>query len=240
MSVQAMTWVLESAPIPDSKEPGTPSRTALTMVLMGMANHADRDGRNAFCSIDTLAAYGRMSRSTAKRCIQTLLEHNLISRGNQDIPRAHLRIPNPPKNYDLNLGMAAPVVIPDDPEIQQGHAEPVANPTGSPEDQLTGSSENPTGSSETFNRFTREPRTVTKPPIEPSSLSPKATNSLADPPEKRFIPVDPPPERLPTAAEIEQARLEQHERNARHMAAIRADLAARKTEPEPDTERLEA
>lgn len=228
-----MTWVLEAAPIPDHKEPGTPTRTALTMVLLGMANHADREGRNAFCGIDTLAAYGRMSRSTVKRCITVLLDSGLITRGDQAIPRAHLGMPNPPKNYNLSLWMVPAAEPVDNPEIQQGQPEPVTGSTGSPVNHLTGSKTEPTGSKTTGNRFTGEPLTVHEPPIEPL-FSPNPDTSLADnPDEQRFIPrVEPTPPPAATPADIDQARREQHERNARHLKAIKADLNKKSHRPE--------
>ena len=212
-----MTWVLETAPIPEKSDlVGAPTRTALTMVLLGMANHADRHGHNAFCSLETLADYGRMSKSTVQRCISVLLEVGLITRGDQAIPRAHLKTPNPPKNYSLSMHLTVqdePTEPVDNSPIQRGQVDQVTN--DGPVQR--GQNDDSTWSKTQSNVVTADHRTVHEPPIEPL-LFRKASNSLAaDPDERRFIPnLDTPAAATP--AEIEQANREQRERNARGMA----------------------
>jgi hypothetical protein len=44
MSIEAITWALNHAPIPTGRR----DASSLAMVLVGLANHADPDGRNAF------------------------------------------------------------------------------------------------------------------------------------------------------------------------------------------------
>ncbi|UYP20879.1 helix-turn-helix domain-containing protein [Rhodococcus sp. Z13] len=104
MSIEAITWVLERAEIPSPTPPGMPSAPALTVVLIGLANHASRHGRSAYPSVRTLARYARMSERQVQRCLAALAELGLISRGDQQrvaatIPREDRR----PTCYDLTM-----------------------------------------------------------------------------------------------------------------------------------------
>lgn len=64
MSVQAMTWVLERSE----------SRLGDRLVLLSIANHADRFGENAWPSIETIAVEARMSGRQVQRAIRRLEE----------------------------------------------------------------------------------------------------------------------------------------------------------------------
>lgn len=68
MSVEVMSWVLHHSP-----ESGTRK-----VVLLGIANHCDPDGDNAWPSIDTLATYARVSRSAVQRAIAGLVESGAL------------------------------------------------------------------------------------------------------------------------------------------------------------------
>ncbi|TCN49153.1 helix-turn-helix protein [Rhodococcus sp. SMB37] len=84
MSIEAITWTLEHAAIPSPTPPGMPSAPALTLVLLGLANHASRNGDDAYPSVRTLARYARMSERQVQRCLSTLVELELITRGDQE------------------------------------------------------------------------------------------------------------------------------------------------------------
>jgi len=83
MSIEAITWALEHAEIPSPTPPGMPSAPSLTLVLLGLANHASRSGRHAYPSVRTLARYARISERQVQRCLGALVELGLISRGDQ-------------------------------------------------------------------------------------------------------------------------------------------------------------
>lgn len=76
MSIEALVWALNEAPVDD------PVRL---LVLVGLANHADADGRNAFPSDTTLAEYARCSTRTVLRHRQTMEAQGVIRRGDQSL-----------------------------------------------------------------------------------------------------------------------------------------------------------
>ena len=104
MSIEAIAWALEHADIPSPTPPGMPSAPALTVVLIGLANHASRHGADAFPSVRTLAGYARISERQVQRCLKALVALGLISQGEQKrvaaaIPREDRR----PVLYDLSM-----------------------------------------------------------------------------------------------------------------------------------------
>lgn len=104
MSIEAITWALENADIPSPTPPGMPSAPALTVVLLGLASHASRHGRDAFPSVKTLARYARMSERQVQRCLHALVELGLISRGNQArVAATIIREDRRPMNYNLTM-----------------------------------------------------------------------------------------------------------------------------------------
>lgn len=93
MSVQAITWVLEDAPDLPPHLVGT---------LLALANHADREGRNAFVGQKLLGWYTRKDRRNARKDIDALLKVGLIREGDQRIA-AHIRADRRPVVYDLAM-----------------------------------------------------------------------------------------------------------------------------------------
>ena len=69
MSVQAMEWAL-----------GAPLEPRPKLVLVGLANHADAEGRRAYPTLARLAEYASCSRDTARRCLRALQEGGWIRR----------------------------------------------------------------------------------------------------------------------------------------------------------------
>lgn len=69
LSWQAVTWVLEF-----SDAEGYPR-----LVLISIASHANREGKNSFPSLDTIALEARVSRREAIYCVQTLEEMGELS-----------------------------------------------------------------------------------------------------------------------------------------------------------------
>jgi hypothetical protein len=62
MSVQAMSWVLEHSE----------SRLGARCVLLSIANHADREGRNAWPSVKTIAIESRLGEREVQYAVKTL------------------------------------------------------------------------------------------------------------------------------------------------------------------------
>lgn len=91
MSVEAITWVLKDAPdVPPQ----------LVSTLIGLANHASPDGRNAYPSQGTLARYTRKDERTVRRDLAKLVDIGLIQKGDQRIVD-HLPKDRRPVVYDL-------------------------------------------------------------------------------------------------------------------------------------------
>lgn len=102
MSIEAIAWVLNDAPIPEKTPAGTPHPSSLTIVLLGLANHAARDGSDAYPAVPTLAKYARLSDRQVQRCLQALVEYGLIKPGDQRIVEAKIADPTKrPVVYDL-------------------------------------------------------------------------------------------------------------------------------------------
>ncbi|MFZ2527485.1 MAG: helix-turn-helix domain-containing protein [Rhodococcus sp. (in: high G+C Gram-positive bacteria)] len=91
MSIEALAWALKEADIPSPTPAGMPSAAALTIVLVGLANHASDTGDDAYPSVRTLAAYARVSERQAQRCLAALLELGVITLGDQRIVAAKIR-----------------------------------------------------------------------------------------------------------------------------------------------------
>jgi len=100
MSIEAINWALNHAPQFEDEDPRT--RPHLAFVLIGLANHADPQGRNAWPANETLCRYTRLSESTVRRCLQKLLELGVIRLGDPELQAFHNRRPGyRPTVYDL-------------------------------------------------------------------------------------------------------------------------------------------
>ena len=100
MSIEAIHWALNTAPIPTDRK----DASALAMVLIGLANHADPTGADAFPAVERLMAYGRMSRRTVQRALRSLEELGLISQGDTRYRDAKIGRPDQrPQCYNLAL-----------------------------------------------------------------------------------------------------------------------------------------
>ena len=70
MSVEAISWALNLAPVPADRS-GQPSSTC-KFVLVGLANHAGPDGTGAFPSVATLVRYTGLSERTVRTSLDCL------------------------------------------------------------------------------------------------------------------------------------------------------------------------
>ena len=117
MSIEAINWALNHAPEFADEDPR--QRPHLALVLIGLANHADPAGRNAFPSIETLCRYTRLSESTVRRCLHRLVELGVIRPGDPELQQFYIRRQDRrPMVYDLVMdgGSPAPGAVdnPDD------------------------------------------------------------------------------------------------------------------------------
>lgn len=91
MSIEAVAWALNDAPVKDA---------SALLVLIGLANHAARDGHGAYPSRETLSHYARCSVRTVSVKLKVLEEAGVIERGDQELV-SHLRGDRRPVVYDL-------------------------------------------------------------------------------------------------------------------------------------------
>jgi hypothetical protein len=95
-----MAWALRDAPLID---PLTGRELPhLLGVLIGLANHANHEGRGAYPSQATLARYARKDERAVRNDMQRLVEIGLIRRGNQEFV-AHIPADRRPVVYDLAI-----------------------------------------------------------------------------------------------------------------------------------------
>ena len=104
MSVEAISWALNLAPVPADRG-GQPS-SACKFVLVGLANHAGPDGTGAFPSVATLVRYTGLSERTVRTCLDRLAAGGIISPCDPDIVAARIRrADRRPQGWDLNLSL---------------------------------------------------------------------------------------------------------------------------------------
>lgn len=100
MSIEAVDWALNAAPIPPDRR----DASSLAIVLVGLANHADPDGHNAFPAVATLVRYSRLSPRSVQYALRRLAELGLITPSDPAIVAAHLkRADRRPNGWDLAI-----------------------------------------------------------------------------------------------------------------------------------------
>ena len=67
VSVEAISWALNLAPVPADR--GGQLSSACKFVLVGLGNHAGPDGSGAFPSARTLMRYTGLSERTVRACL---------------------------------------------------------------------------------------------------------------------------------------------------------------------------
>ena len=100
MSVEAISWALNDAAIPADRR----DASSLAIVLVGLANHADPQGRNAFPAVATLVRYTRLSPRSVQYALRGLADLGLITPSDPEIVAAHLkRADRRPNGWDLAI-----------------------------------------------------------------------------------------------------------------------------------------
>lgn len=101
MSIEALTWAMNLAPVP--YDAGKPSPSC-ALVLIGLANHAGPDGTCAFPSVATLVRYTRLSERTVRYCMDRLEADKIIRPCDPTILAATVkRGDRRPKGWDLAI-----------------------------------------------------------------------------------------------------------------------------------------
>lgn len=185
MSIEAISWVLNDAPIPQPTPSGTPNSSTLAMVLLGLANHAGRDGTDAYPSVRTMARYARLSDRQVQRCLRSLLDYGLIEPGDQRIVEAKIEDPlRRPVVYNLVMK----------PQVSRGDAlspRKAKSQVGRGDTLSPGDRHDASGVTGTTSRGdTHVTRTVLEPSNEPKgSPSPGMSPARAtDPPSLEIAP----------------------------------------------------
>jgi len=93
MSVEALSAVL-SFNVGDSTR---------KLILIGLANHAHRDGTAAYAGIETLAAYANCSGRTVQRHIAKLVEDGFIREGDQSVIDPRIPARYRPISYEVAM-----------------------------------------------------------------------------------------------------------------------------------------
>jgi hypothetical protein len=113
MSVEAVSWALNLAPVPLDRN-GKPN-TACAFVLVGLANHADPDGTASFPSVPTLARYTRLSERHVRTALDRLEAEGIIRPCDPAIVAARIRRADKrPQGFDLNVGLIRDDLTDDD------------------------------------------------------------------------------------------------------------------------------
>jgi hypothetical protein len=148
MSIEAISWALNEAPIPTDRR----DASSLAMVLVGLANHADPDGRNAFPSNATLTRYTRLSERSVRNILRELTTLELIHPSDPGIVAAYIsRADRRPNGYDLNLSLTnvdnstQPVDNLGSDVNHEGHSLPPADQHGGHTAQVRGADNTTTG-----------------------------------------------------------------------------------------------
>ena len=101
MSLRAITWVMNEAPVEDARQ---------LLILYALADRAHDDGTCAWPSQEWIAERARCTSRTVRNHLQKLEEDGLISRGDQQHV-AHIRKDRRPIVWDLNLDKVRPEIM---------------------------------------------------------------------------------------------------------------------------------
>ena len=127
------------APIPRERR----DASSLAAVLVGLANHADPDGRNAFPSLARLAQYTRLSERSVRYALRGLQDLGLIRPSDPDIVAAYVkRADRRPNGYDLAIDRAEVLV---DNSVDEGQSLPPAEQRGGQTRSARGANGDTTG-----------------------------------------------------------------------------------------------
>lgn len=104
MSVEAISWALNLAPVP--RDRGGKRNPACKAVLVGLANHAGPDGTEAFPSVRTLVRYTDLSERTVRTALDRLAAGGIIRPCDPAVVAAKIkRADQRPQGWDLAMDL---------------------------------------------------------------------------------------------------------------------------------------
>lgn len=98
MSIEAMSWVLNHSPLQGGHK----------LVLLGIANHADKYGRRAWPSVESLADYANVSERQCRRILRDLEQQKAILTFPNQGGEADWPADRRPNRYDVVMSEEAP------------------------------------------------------------------------------------------------------------------------------------
>lgn len=150
MSLKAIIWAIEDAPVEDP---------TATLVLIALADNANDDGTGCWPSVQTLTNRARCSRRTVQRHLRDLEAAGIIRQGNQALVAGYP--PNRrPTVYDLNMAMVR--------AQDRGDNLTPQGLWGDTDDILGRHPEHSGASSTTSRGVTHDTQTVLEPPTKPT------------------------------------------------------------------------
>jgi DNA-binding transcriptional ArsR family regulator len=194
VSIEAIAWAMTVAKVED---PGSAA------VLVGLANHADPDGRHAYPSVNRLAYYARLSPRSVQRHLRKLAEDGLI--GTEDDTRARDATTRPdqrPAAYRLLMDGERRETFEERQRLLREESEAKNGVTPWHPDEATDESDGVTSTTERGDNDDSTgchgvTRTVLEPPLEPQPPT-EVAGALppADDPQLSLVP-DPEPRAKP-------------------------------------------
>ena len=102
MSVEAISWAFNLAPVP--RDRNGKRNPACKAVLIGLANHAGPDGKDAFPSVRTLVRYTDLSERTVRTALDRLEAEGTIRPCDPAVVAAKIKRPDQrPQGWDLPM-----------------------------------------------------------------------------------------------------------------------------------------
>jgi hypothetical protein len=102
VSVEAISWALNLAPVP--RDRSGKRNPACKVVLVGLANHAAPDGKEAFPCVRTLVRYTDLSERTARTALDRLEAESIIQLCDPAVVAAKIkRADQRPQGWDLAM-----------------------------------------------------------------------------------------------------------------------------------------
>lgn len=102
MSVEAISWAFNLAPVPRDRNGNR--NPACKAVLIGLANHAGPDGKDAFPSVRTLVRYTDLSERTVRTALDRLEAEGTIRPCDPAVVAAKIkRADQRPQGWDLSM-----------------------------------------------------------------------------------------------------------------------------------------
>jgi hypothetical protein len=93
MSIEVMSWVLNNSQVRGTEK----------LILIGLANHADADGHNAYPSVARLARYANVSERAVQQSLRNLEEGGHIYRHFNEGGSAQQRADRRPNKYTVRM-----------------------------------------------------------------------------------------------------------------------------------------